>query len=597
VPSLTPSLRDRLARNPAYLLALIAILTSFLVQSGELGSSDTQHRLQTTHSFWTHEPPVFHDEYPEFGIHGRHGKLYAWYGIGQSLVMLPSDVLGTAIQKLPLFADYRGDQADPTVRNIVVTYTTNTLVCVLAVLVAFRFLLLLGFATNQSLAGALALLFGTTFLHYTQNMMENNLLFLLTLTGLCFQFAWTRTGSRRALLLGSLALGANLTIRLTTALDIAAAGLFVLLVLSLENSSPENYENEEGNRDGSPGVSLLQKLAAYALIAAPCYSAGFLVDRLYHFARFGSWTSTYISLFALERRQRDPSLSPNFPWTTPWRAGILGPLFSPEKSIFLFDPLLVLSLLLAVCFWKKLAPQVKAFLITAYALVAAYILFYARYYSWAGNFAWGDRYVSTAVQLAAFISVPLLLRYCRPRIASGRDDAADAREVVHDASAHSEFVQAQPLRNKSQDNEGMLRVLWTIGWALVCASVVVQIASVMFWCPLELYQLDISGRTGFVIWWRLKNIAAFALGKTEAWGLLSSDSIDDMWDYQHITTWNFLPFVLRRVGEAPSWLVHAAMAAWFTLLACLASILAFLAKLRRESSPAEKKRLICWSCF
>src|SRR5271155_3034790 len=66
-------------RNPALLLAAIAFFTALIVQSGELGSSDTAHRLQATHSFWTSEPAVFPAEYPEFGIHGRGGKLYGWY--------------------------------------------------------------------------------------------------------------------------------------------------------------------------------------------------------------------------------------------------------------------------------------------------------------------------------------------------------------------------------------------------------------------------------------------------------------------------------------------------------------------------------------
>ena len=45
--------------DPVFLLALVAALGAFVVQSGELGSSDTTHRLQVAHSFWTPEPPVF----------------------------------------------------------------------------------------------------------------------------------------------------------------------------------------------------------------------------------------------------------------------------------------------------------------------------------------------------------------------------------------------------------------------------------------------------------------------------------------------------------------------------------------------------------
>src|SRR6266853_1234655 len=205
-------------KNPKFLLALAAALLAIVVQSGELGSSDTMHRLQTAHSFWTSEPAVFPNEYPEFGVHGRGGKLYDWYGIGQPLLLLPMDIVGTFIERLPTFADYNG--ADPTVRNIVVTYSTNVLINVLTALICFRFLQQLGFNQGQSLGGVLALLFCTTHLHYTQNMMENNYILLLTLTGFSFQYEWLRAASRRALWISSTALGMNLLTRLTTALEL-----------------------------------------------------------------------------------------------------------------------------------------------------------------------------------------------------------------------------------------------------------------------------------------------------------------------------------------------------------------------------------------
>src|ERR1700734_787839 len=107
-------LRDSL-RDPLFLLAVAAGRIAFVVQSGELGTSDTKHRLQTPHSFWTAEPPVFPQEYPEFGVHGCGGKLQSWYGIGQSLLMLPADVGGTYVARLAIFATY--DDTDPTVRG------------------------------------------------------------------------------------------------------------------------------------------------------------------------------------------------------------------------------------------------------------------------------------------------------------------------------------------------------------------------------------------------------------------------------------------------------------------------------------------------
>ena len=60
-------------------------------------------------------------------------------------------------------------------RGLIVRCVLSPLVCMLSIVLSFRLLKLLEFTVTQPLTGALALLFGTTFLHYTQNMMENNL--------------------------------------------------------------------------------------------------------------------------------------------------------------------------------------------------------------------------------------------------------------------------------------------------------------------------------------------------------------------------------------------------------------------------------------
>ena len=104
-----------LLRDPLFLLCLTAGLLAFVVQSGELGTADTMHRLQTTHWLWTSQPQVSPNEYPEFGLPGRGGQIFSWYGIGQSLLMLPADLVGTWIAHWPVFSGY---QDDPAVRSM-----------------------------------------------------------------------------------------------------------------------------------------------------------------------------------------------------------------------------------------------------------------------------------------------------------------------------------------------------------------------------------------------------------------------------------------------------------------------------------------------
>ena len=516
----------RWLRSPLFLLALTAGLSAFVIQSGELGTADTTHRLQAATWLWTSEPQVFPNEYPEFGIHGRGGQLYGWYGIGQSLLMLPADIVGTKLEQLPVFANY---SVDPGVRSIVVSYSTNILINVLTALVCFRFLRLLRFSTRQSVAGVLALLFCTTHLHYAQNMMENNYIMLLTLAGMTFQYEWLLTGSKRALFVGSAAFGLNLLTRLTTGLDLLAGGVFLLLVLWF---------------DDVRGRALWQRFVTYAKTAAPVYVFFLLIDRWYQYYRFGSFLTPTFRSSRTKQRMLNPSLPPDYPWELPFHVGFFGALFKPEKSIFLFDPLLLLTILVSVLAWKHFSREVKAYVITAWLLLLAYICFYAKYTVWSGDFAWGDRYVSSAAELVAFISVPLLLRH---RAELGR-------------------------------------LVWWIGTALIAASCAIQVASLAFWLPLEIYQMDTLGHPTFVVALRFKNIVAFAFGKMDAWGLTNDSMTYDPWDYVHITTWNFLPFLLRRVGVAPRWVVNLAFVVWYASLAATAWAFWRLRKLLRTGN-------------
>ncbi len=207
-------------------------------------------------------------------------------------------------------------------------------------------------------------------------------------------------------------------------------------------------------------------------------------------------------------------------------------------------------ILVAAVAWRRFSPAIKAFVISGAFLLLTYVSFYARYTVWSGDSAWGDRYVSSAAEWLAFMSVPLLLRY--------RAEAGTW--------------------------------LWRLGVGLVAVSAAVQVASVVFWLPLEIYQMTTLGHPTFVVWLRFKNIVAFALGKMDAWGLTNSDMLTDPWDYVHITTWNFLPFVLRRVGEAPAWVVRLAFAAWGTGLAALTSVLWQLRQVIRQASNDERLR-------
>ena len=129
-------------------------------------------------------------------------------------------------------------------------------------------------------------------------------------------------------------------------------------------------------------------------------------------------------------------------------------------------------------------------------------------------------------------------------------------------------------------------------------STVIQVASLAFWLPLEIYQMETLGHPTFVIALRMKNIVAFALGKMDAWGLNNHAMTEDPWDYVHITDVEFsaVRFAPGRRGAGvggdilPSWCGIAGLAALAATLWQIRGVLRRLAyrglRLRPEAAPS-----------
>jgi len=267
---------------------------------------------------------------------------------------------GNYVARPPIFAAY--DDTDPTVRAIIVSYSTNMLVTLLTALVCFRFLRQLEFDVRQAMVGVLALLLSTTHLHYTQNMMENNYIFLLTLTGFSFQYEWLRSGSRRALLLGSCAFGLNLLTRPYHRHGPAS-----------RRSLPSAGRAAGKNPACLAALRDLRRNRCASLLVicvprSPLPVPSFWVV-LQHLPGSGCSRAEGAGSIASPRL----SVQHAFPHRLFGAA-----LIAPEKSIFLFDPLLLLMLLLCVLAWKRFSPVVKAYTLTSGVLLLAYISFYAR---------------------------------------------------------------------------------------------------------------------------------------------------------------------------------------------------------------------------
>ena len=480
------------------LFVLLSLWTAALVNPGNLGTVDTVRRLQATRWIRLGEPPVRTDD-PGGGPIGRNGVRHPPYGIGQSLVMLPFDAVASAIvgplaRRFDLDATRRAQLIELSLAFLMQSFLTACLL-----MLAYEVLRSYSFSCWASVAGCLALLFSTTVLQYVQSAQENLLLLTLALLAL-----WTirlyikedRTGW--ALLAGAACSLAVLT-RLTSVLETGALAGYALAVSS-------------GRRK------------RFLMGFLPPLASALAFDRWYQYYRFGSVFSTYTGM--MERQFRPPGAPEKFLFSYPFWKGFLGALFSPDKSILLFDPLLTILLVLLIWKWRSLQAELRLVLGWLLLLVVGYLAFYAKYYFFGGGVAWGDRYVLLPVQLLCMFTVPLLL-----------------------ANFHS-------------------LPAWTRRalWAIVLASTFLQASSTVIAPNLEVMQNDL-GYTHGAIWNRAVNLTEIARDKEDP---ARFTGIPVEWQ-----TLYYFPFQLR--FRFPS-LARGAIAVWLALLVSLP--LAILAILR-----------------
>jgi hypothetical protein len=464
-----------------------------LVNAGNFGTIDTARRLQVARWIRLGEPPVSAaDAAGGFGITGRDGERHAWYGIGQSLLLLPIDavVSATVVPTLSRFG------LDPVRREqiveLVIAFVMQWLVTSCSLVLAYKILRSFQFTHEASVKGALALLFGTLYLQYVQCAQENNLLLLLALCALYAVRRWQHgSGAQWAAAAGT-ACGFAILVRLSSVLDAIVLVMFAV----------------------SAGSNGKRFLAGFL----PPVTAALLFDRWYHWERFGELSGTYMGVFG---RQYRPAGAPSaFPFSYPFWKGFLGTLFGRDKSIFLFDPLLVVLLLVVLWKWGRICHAVRAAVRWLAVLLLAYTCLYARFYVFGGDVAWGHRYVTMPVQLLCLFSVPLLLTVGKALPTAPR----------------------------------------LVAWTLVWASIVLQTASTTMAPNVEVLQRDRGYRSG-VIAGRAVNLAQIALHENSS----RFEGIPAEWRSLY-----YFPFQLRfRYPLLANW----AIALWLALLACLPFLL------------------------
>lgn len=348
-------------------LALFVGAAYLCFYSGVFHSSDTAFILSATESIvkrgefssdqmWWHQSAI-ETVAPD-------GEAYSMAGIGASLLAIP----------LYWVALWR-----PEIGLVQTALLTNLVVTVVNVVLVFKWVRALGYRTRVALTTASLFALGTSALVYANDYFSEPQS-ALALTATLFALYLYRVQKQvHYLLLAGLSIGLALSVKPINGLFLLPAILYVL----------DSFRKNIVERPSQRATLLRRTLKATLIFAAPVLCVLALLG-WYNAVRFGNpLTSGYPEWVRFDH---------------PLLEGIWDLLFSSEKSLFVYNPILIASAFAFPLFWQRH----RAEAITILGISTLHLGTYTTWHAWQGGLAWGPRFLMPLLPLLSLPLAPLL---------------------------------------------------------------------------------------------------------------------------------------------------------------------------------------------
>jgi Dolichyl-phosphate-mannose-protein mannosyltransferase len=331
--------------------------------------------------------------------------MYAQFGLGQSLTMLPADVLSEWVmgkltrQDMATTQDWSDQHRK--INQVLVNLITFPLVGAISLIFSYELLLLLGFSKKVSLAATMLLVVSTTLIVYMQNVQENSLIYFCYVGATMFILRACRRNLGRNLLFAAALAGYGLLVRMTNVVYLAPlSALSIYACAAHFRTAPASRHN----------AHLLTKNFVL-FFGAPIF-VFFCIDRYYNFYRFGEVFSTYMKQCA-EFYAQLGGYPPNYPFGYDIISGFSGPFLSLNYSVFLYDAFLVFTLSFVVVQNRLLTTLQKAVVWGALSALIGVVLAFSSTYFWTGGLDWGPRHHLVPAELACLVGLGFFVRDLR----------------------------------------------------------------------------------------------------------------------------------------------------------------------------------------
>ncbi len=306
---------------------------------------------------------------------GIDGRRYSFFGIGQSICMLDLAAMGLAMEKVGRVNARTADLAAQFLASVI----SFPVIGAALVWLFYRLVLSLGYNKKVAIFSSAVLAFATMNFHYSVNTQEQTQVALLLVLAILLMVRYHRRRRFVDAWLFCVALGMCLIFRLASAVMV-----FPIYVVAAVSDVFGPYKKD------------LSKTIGKWLLAGVLGTGGFIVAcGWYNYARFGSIFEIGYPLAMATglggRKMFESALLPT----------LAAMLFSPGKSIFLYNPVL---LLLPVCIWSFYRRHAVVAVAISSAVIVNFVL-YGFYTAWAGDYAWSIRYQAAVLP---FLILPLV---------------------------------------------------------------------------------------------------------------------------------------------------------------------------------------------
>ena len=489
-------------------VTLLALMWLIFVNPGSITNLDTERRLNMSHAWWTRTEESFPGNKVVININERN---YIPYDLGQPMLMLPGDWLGEKLGQ-----NFEQEQERQYFREAVVSFLIFVPINLLAVLTCFQFLQLFGY--NQRVAGlsSIVWLLGTSVLFYSSFHQQNNQILLFVLISYQAALAYATKDDKYLGILSGISLGIAFLIRVTSILHAVSVVVFLI------------------------GCVFKRRRLKPVFKAFCLWMTGFIpflfLERLLTYVRYGDWmansASLHLQIYSQASSLGDPNAivegtNKGFSFlgllTKVQPDALLAPLFSPEKSIFLYDPLTLPCLVALVICWRFLSRYIKWYTI---AVIIGFLL-HTYIYSWTSNWitdgVWGARYHITSVHLMLVPLIPLLIR-----------------------SAIKQAKKARPLAQQA--------LRW-ITMTIIAIAILIQFASIGLHFSLEATQQTLGIGSRFHLVQRLDNIVfKIRSGDRANLKITGVEDNETKADLKDKMRWDLLPFLYQNDLKKNSYL-------------------------------------------